>query len=100
MAVVGHKNACKLVFCSGLFTGHFLSVSESSLGLQNRRFCMESIATIGLSWKSFLVIFGMDLCRCLEASGAFHLISSFENRHENRRILMMRTEPIGGIWAL
>ena len=53
----------KIRFFSGLFPGHFLSISESKfrrLGLPNRGFRMEGIAKIDFSWKSFLMNFGID----------------------------------------
>ena len=52
------------VICLAIFESNFRRV-----GLQNRRFRMEGIAKIDLSWKSFLKNSGMDLkCFC-EALG-------------------------------
>ena len=50
----------------------FLSISNAKfqrLGLPNQGFRMEGIVKIVFSWKSFLLKFGIDFYRFLEALG-------------------------------
>ena len=63
-------------FCLVWFQVFFLPISASRfrrLGLPNRGFRMEGIANIDFSWKSFLMNFGIDFYRFLDASGAVFL---------------------------
>ena len=86
---------------SGLFPSHFLSISESTfrrLELPNRGFCMECIAKIDLSQKSFFITFTIDFYCFLKALGPVFQVLSLENKLENTMIFSNITVSEFGIW--
>ena len=75
MSVVGVQKCVKNRFIVRLVSRLFFSdfCIEFSTFLTNRCFRMECTAKIDVSWKSFLVNFGMDFCCLSEALGAVFL---------------------------
>ena len=72
----------KILSILRMFSGHFSSISGSKfpcLGLPNRGFRKECIAEKRCSCKSFLMNFGVDLCRFLGALRADLLENKLEN---------------------
>ena len=92
MSVFGIQNGFKIVFALGLFPGHIFSISDSKfgrLGLQNRGFRMDLIATLDFSWKSLSMNFGdrfvFVFWRSWERPFWF---AGFGNRLENETIFL------------
>ena len=74
MSVFGGQNALKIVSRRACFQVIFLSISGSAfqrLGLKNRDFRIEGIATIEFAWTSFLIDSGLFLSFFLKPWGPF-----------------------------